>query len=284
MTNSLFYSDKTIITLVRFAYSGLTVRLTDAGEDLTTPLDGGQPYIADPALEIEYGARKGGSTDETTKITISRNLSVFADNISSGRAHAPVNVIIYEFSNAFESTKLKQGFAFPFVGRVVRARRNPGGVQSVVELECSPPKNRLQGRAGIQCNAECSNTFGRDLCGVDADSFNDSGTITGVYRNRVTIANLTPQPRRRWRRGYVSRNGLSIQIRDTNGTDTFDLAKVPPIEWRESALIGTASCIVRPGCDLLYTTCRDIWENEERFNGLGYSTPAYNPIIENPGY
>ena len=284
MTQSLYYSDKTLITLVKFSWGGQQVLLTDAGADINTPIGGGQPFIADPGLTIDYGTRKGGSEDGLTKISISRDLSNFPDNISSGRAHAPVEVIVYEFSSAQDNVELKQGWNFPFTGKVVRARRNPGGAQGLVELECSPWKNRLQGRAGIQCNAECANPFGGKLCGVPVDDHTEAGLITGVFRNRVTVSGLTSQPRRHWRRGYVTRNGLSIQIRDTDGQDTFNLAKIPPIEWRESSILGQASCVVRPGCDLLYGTCGDIWNNTSQFNGVGFASPLYNPVIENPGF
>lgn len=280
--SALTRTDKTSIYLVRFRWGSSELRLTDAGEDIYTALSS-DPFLADAALEIDLSPRSGGVGEQPCKIRISRKLAIFADAISSGRAFAPVSVKVYELVNSFEQEKFEQKLLYVFSGKVVLARRNPEGLRGLVELEAQSRKNLLDFPAGMQANAECGNTFGRGGCSIDLSALADAGTITAINRNIVTITGVeTEVDIRYWRRGFVERDGLRIQIKDWDRGTSFSLAKIPPVEWEDAVAGGGAAVTLYPGCDLLYKTCRDVWNNTKDFNGAGYATPPYNPVFENP--
>lgn len=277
-------SDKTSVHAVRFRWGSPTQQLllTDGGEDRYLAFSS-DPFLADAALELELGTRTGGLGEGTTKIRISRDISIFADQISSGRAFPKVTVEIWELVDGFDPEIFQQKTNRVFRGKLVRAIRNPAGFPGIVELEAQASKNSLDFAAGIQCNAECGNIHGKGGCTIDVASLGEAATVNSLNRNIVTITGLSAQSDGRyWRRGYVSRNGLDIQIREWDGDVTFDLAEIPPVEWEDAIALGGASCTVYPGCDLLYSTCLDVWNNTDQFNGIGAATPDYNPIFENP--
>ena len=54
----------------------------------------------------------------------------------------------------------------------------------------------------------------------------------------------------------------------------------PPSDW---ILAGAASILFVPGSHGTIEDARDVWDDEEHFNGFGFATPDWNPILENPG-
>lgn len=280
--NSLTRSDRTEYCLVKMTW-GTTGQLliTDAGEDVYTALSS-DPFVADPALEIEFPNHTGGSADSACKIRISKSIHPMAKAVSSGRAHADVAVSVYKFTVADADEPQTQSLNLHFKGTAVSARRNPNGARGLVELNFVSQKNYLNITTGMQGNAECSNTFGGYLCGINQAELGETVTVTSISRNLLSVTGLTPRALGYYRRGYVEREGVLIPIRTWDGISTFELSQYLPEDWNDFLTLGTLQVTLYPGCDLLYRTCRDVWSNQEHFNGLGYSTPAYNPIIENP--
>ena len=281
--NVLTRVDKVSAYYVRFRWGSTgKLLLTDVGEDDRTALDS-DPFLADPALEITLGARTGLLNESVTTIRFDLETSELGRSVSSGRAFPKVRVEIWEKVDGYDPQRFQQKFNRVFKGTAVKSRRNPEGYPGTVELDCHFSKNRLDFAAGMQCNAECANTFGKGGCSVNVASLADACTITSISRNIITVTGLTAQPDSRyWRRGYIERNGLEIQILEWDGSQTFDLAKVPPAEWFDAVLLGDAQATMYPGCDLLRSTCDDVWGNVQDFNGLGLTTPPYHPVIENP--
>jgi len=84
-----------------------------------------------------------------------------------------------------------------------------------------------------------------------------------------------------WRRGYILRDGLAIGIRDWSDADptVFYLTRGVPEDW---VLAGGDSVLLVPGCDGHIETCRDVFNQEETFMGMGYKMPDHHPNYETP--
>lgn len=79
----------------------------------------------------------------------------------------------------------------------------------------------------------------------------------------------------RFRRGYVELDGIRVMVRDQPALNVVQLNRVPPPEWVPGTKI-----TITPGSDKTIENCRAEWDNEERFGGLGYAIPRYNPMLE----
>jgi hypothetical protein len=100
--------------------------------------------------------------------------------------------------------------------------------------------------------------------------------MTVVDRRIGTITGLGTHSDKYWHRGYASRDGIDIGIRDwSSGTPTrFIFVREVPADW-----VGQ-SVVVTPGCDKTPGVCNARWSNLARFGGAGIAIPPYHPVFE----
>ena len=112
----------------------------------------------------------------------------------------------------------------------------------------------------------------------DLDLLEESGAVGSITGHEIVITGLQAHSDGWWNRGFVERDGLQILIREWVSGTTFTLAKIPPADWDGEDLV------VTPGCDKTATDCGSAkWKNQNRFGGIGYALPTYNPTFESPG-
>jgi uncharacterized phage protein (TIGR02218 family) len=199
----------------------------------------------------------------------------FLLSLVSGEPSVPIHAEIWVVwrtigEGVSESADL---FISPTDTRLVRAVRNADGRKGLVRLEFNTSKARLGMPLGISATPECSWALGDGNC--QATVTTENATITAISRSTITVADVgvTGKAAGYWRRGYVTRNGLSIGIRDwTVSTGNLKLVREPPAAWAGQAIV------VTPGCDKRPTTCDTRFSNLERFGGFGIAIPARNPV------
>lgn len=240
-----------------------------------TPADGS--FTFEPKLGVKIGDNVGTLESKVTQIDLPYG-DAFTTFVTAGDPLPPLSVTITErIEDPFglaDATVLTL-----FKGRIAKISRNPNGLSGAVRIECLDLKGLLAVPLGLPCTQQCVFTFGGVGCEIALTSLIKDGTCAAIGTNRhVTITGLPTAPDESyWRFGYVTRNGLSIVIRDwsksTDATD-FVLRDRPPSEW-----IGH-TVLVTPGCDKSYETCRDRWLNQGQFGGYGIGMPDYMPNIE----
>lgn len=273
MTKALDIPQKTGYLRVDFTYGNSAathMRYTDwLGE--TNP-----DYTHEPGLEVKLGDNTGTFEEKITQIALPYG-DAFTTLIASGDAVSPVFVRIDERHidplGAVSSDNLVL-----FKGRVSKVIRNYQGRMGAILLQALSVKSNLRVALGLIANVQCNWTFGSAPCGIDLGPLLQTGTCTtGTSDRHATITGLAAAPDATyWRRGYVTRDGLSLTIRDwsSSAPTSFTLSDRVPAEWIGQAVVLT------PGCDKTIEICRSRWNNETRFQGCGYGMPDYHPIIE----
>lgn len=109
-----------------------------------------------------------------------------------------------------------------------------------------------------------------DGCGVDPDSFKQSGTLSAVSGNTLTSATFGGESDGYWVGGKITVANVTRKILTHSGND---ITIWPAI----SGLVGTESFDIWPGCDHLYATCRDTFSNNANYRGQP-NIPDDNPF------
>lgn len=260
--------------LVLFRYGDPTsptqVRYTDLDQSFSG-------YAATPSMEVELPENTGHFDEKEVRIVLP--LDTFTDRISSGVPHSPTFVRIEEVTQGLNPGD-QNSQRTVFNGRIMRARRNYQGRSGSVGLFALSIKSRMDIPLGLPCNHHCAWNLFSLGCGLAKSSFITSGVITDIDGQVVTTAatQVVNKTGTYWRRGYIEKNGLRIMIRDWSDSDPTKLylSRRAPDEW-----LGDTLTFV-PGCDKTIEVCRARWNNEQRFMGIGYAIPPYNPIFESP--
>lgn len=280
MANAQSSPEKESFLLVLFRYGEVSSPSQARFTDLDLDFSG---FDSTPAMKVEVPDNVGNFPEKECRVILPLGeVGSFAERISSGVPHAATWVQIEEVTQGLlPGDQGSQRIIFN--GRVMRAKRNFQGRSNVVALLALPIKSRLNIPIGVPCNHHCAwNLFSRG-CGLSRDSFSETGEIDSSDGQEVvvTTAAVTGESGTYWRRGYMTKDGLTIPIRDWSDTDptVFQMARKVPDDW---LLAGSASITFTPGCDKLIETCRSRYNNEEHFYGLGYGIPPYHPIIESP--
>lgn len=246
--------------------------------DLT---DGSNTFTACPRLKFQPQPQQGSSGDDPWDFWLEKSLAPM-NTLARPYPHSPVSVLIQEMVPGNAST-----LRTLFKGRITRYSVNPDGKVLMVKCRASGPKSLFKLPLGFPATTTCGWIFGDDNCKYDVASVTKLGEITNLNQGGKStriLTDLTDSPvgvlaNERWRRGYVKYDGLSLMIRKSHQNGIFDLAQVPPPEW-ESTGSNTISFV--PGCDKRLTTCRNVWQNESEFGGIGIAIPNRNPILEDP--
>lgn len=237
------------------------LRVTDWTSTVTVA---GERFASIPELEPTIPANTAGLREDPFELRLP--LLPFTDRLTNGEPHSPVTVEVAEYVIGPRDS-LKPTI---FRGAVDGATRNPEGASGTVLLECVNVKNRLDVPLGIQANGQCSWIFGRSPCPVVVSAIEETRSVVTFVSALVTLDGLSAG--KRWRKGYLEREGLRIGIRDF-GSDQVALTEQPPRDW----LGKEVRCV--PGCDKTVETCR-AYGAEGRFGGFGYAMPDRHPIIE----
>jgi len=283
MTRALAKPEKESYLLVEFRHgedAGSSERYTDFQQDTIG-------FTSTPLMEVDIPDNTGTFDETETKIILP--IDAFTDRLSDGLPHSPTYVKIEERTQGFVSGD-EASVLILFRGQVKRVIRNYQGRTNMVAIFAVPAKSRLNVPLGLQCNHHCERRLFSPGCGLLQVSFDQPGEIASIDGKEVTIvANAAIESPtapggtndRFWERGYLEKDGLRIGIHIWTIADpkVFVLRKRPPADW---ILAGTGSVLFVPGCHGTIEDCRDVWDNEEHFLGLGYAMPDYSPNIENP--
>ena len=283
MTAATARPEKESYVLVACRYNGTYSRFTNWGSTIDPA---GANYVSVPAMSVHLPENVGTVDCQMAKIELPMNSDTegFLEPLTRGTPFAPVKVTIVEVNRGLEAGDTAENLTL-FQGWLRLTIRNPSNRRGFVAMEIQSPKANLQKPTGISCNHECENTLYEYPCakaggwGPSAASNKKLGTLTGISSKTVTISGaLTLTGGKSYYNGYIKRGGATIRIRawDSGALNTFHLTQQPPDEWLNEQVE------VFPGCDKSIAMCRDVWSNEESFNGVGYGIPAYDPNIELP--
>ena len=133
-------------------------------------------------------------------------------------------------------------------------------------------------RIGHQCNW----TWGSTACGVSKASYKETGTITSLSVNQVTVTTTASDADNYFSNGYIEvSDGLTFERRNiitsTNGTGTQILELDRPLRINGA----TDAISFWPGCDKLYTGGCTRYNNKDRFGNAPFM-PHGNLVYEQP--
>jgi len=286
MTTALGRPEKEGYLLVEFRYGDnfapTYARYTDWGQDTAG-------HTSTEGLEAEVPDNGGTLGEKEARVTLP--MDAFTTRASDGLPHSPIWLKVTEITaGLFPGDASHQ--LVTFNGRVERTIRNYEGANNSVAFFALPIKSKLDVPLGLQCNHTCILSLFRNGCGNKrAESshrvFGEIAAIDGQEITVVANAGLTAPSSpggnvdRYWERGFLQKDGLQIGVRIWSISDpsVFVLRRRPPSDW---LLAGVGSIRFVPGCHKTIEDCRDVWDNEENFSGLGYGMLAYNPLFENP--
>ncbi len=250
----------------------------------------------DPVMELDlrWPVRDGGLKPETVGLqvpTVTKgltDLSVFA-RLAGKESVEPVFITI-EAVYVDKSSDLVIETYVEFSGRLFKCVDNYQGKPGVALLEFNDKiKGELDVPMGFPVVHHCIWTLGDEKgspCALDISTFRETGTLitrdSGGFLVSVTGLTIPATPgggqgaSGYWHRGYFELGGLRLGIRDWDPTrpTIFKLSEPAPPSWESATITAT------PGCDKLIQTCRERWDREESFMGLGIAMVAYNPTIE----
>lgn len=227
-------------------------------------------FVARPELKIESVQASGVLDDADLILSLKIDPGSFEDRVSKGIERSRIFVTVWEQVAGSDGSPVQ--VLTLFRGRIFEAARNDGGRMGWVRFKARSLKQRLEIPLGIPATDQCPWQLGGRGCGVAITP--ESGTLTVVSGKTVTITGLAGHVNRYWNRGYISRLGHQIMIRDWLSGTSFELAAEPPADW-----VGQAVTVV-PGCDKSKDTCNTVWGNLANFGGIGLGIPIRHPSFE----
>lgn len=278
---------------------------------------GGETWLPEPAIDVDLPKQSGtlGEEECLIKLPAVNNLhpgvALVAQMFSRPRAAPPATVRVI---NLLETGPEDVTVVYLYDGVVTKSVANPLRQEGFVELSVSPEfLHQLEDATlGHRADASCNHVFGGAGCWhPDVDTFftaGDVGLATRVRKlhvlgtvfpseagaRQVTLSidpaqhpyasntAITARPEGWWKRGFLEKDGLRIQISDwrwnttlSTGTNVFILNRIPPEDWCSP----DTPLILHPGCQRTPAACAQRL-NSTLFGGYGHGIPAYNPTIE----
>lgn len=278
----------------------------------------GNVYIPEPAIDCKL-PKQGINLDEgPCTITLPLERAVhpgilnMAQIIAMPRSCPDLDVDVINLLRASQDEMVA---VYLYSGKMDKSRRNPSGKKSQVEIELLTElaKDLDNITLGRRCDPECDAIYGKALCGVDSSAyFSGSGpyfkqtknakvTVSfSSYRNsrEIVVALHLPshpgvsdqspllnQPINWWNRAILEADGVRIPVQEwrwdlsdpqnPTSTNIFILNRVPPLSWETPGKVFNLLL----DCDRTPQACADR-NNSDRFGGLGFGIPAYNPSLE----
>jgi hypothetical protein len=269
MSFSKSFKNSNILIEFKYGSTPTFVRVADSTSKITYGIG---IYEAIPTLAVRFAPITGLLNEKAIEITVPvDNLaSSFFQTVANGQPHPPVDIIIYERAEVDGTAQ----FITLFKGRMSRSTANYQGRPGIVMLEATNWKARLQVAMGIIATHHCPWTLGGAGCNLDLTPFVATATLVNISGKRVTLSGFPAKPDYYWNKGYLEFDDLRMMIRYWKQGNDFYLVRDPPSGWA-----GHSMKIV-PGDDKTIETCRNKYDNEDRFGGSGYGIPNYNPQYE----
>lgn len=275
----------------------------------------GKVWFPEPAIKVELPKQSGTLSQDPCEVTLPRlnsqhpGVMTLAALLSSPRTIPTMTIRVI---NLIESSTEELLPVYLYEGVANASFRNAQKQQGTVKMSFLPEHLLLleQSTLGRRADASCDFVYGGLGCFVDVQTFFEAtsywptqdrkirkahvtATVFNIQSKReLTVfldpvfhpgadqRTLTQQPKGWWVRGFFEKDGLRIGISDWKfndtagvGTNIFILNRIPPADWNGAQLV------LHPGCQRTPQACADR-NNSERFGGLGYGIPAYNPIME----
>lgn len=277
MTLSVLDTDSAVLQVMLVTFSwGTTPTVARYCRGNRPVVLGGETFLPEPLLGIDFSAFQGGTEDVPIFITMPGARAPYT-RLSMPFLHTKVMVRVEMASPGDPDSRYEV-----FTGRVSKVTVKPSGVPGLVKGKIVGVKARLNGTLGVVASTTCLNQFGdenQSFCGIVLDEIRVPGTITAVYDggvpNRITVSFPTAPDLAniRWNRGYAEVDGLRLMIRQSLLDGRFELKFIPPPYWAGSPVTLT------PGCDKNLATCR-YWQRESQFLAIGYAMSGRNPLFE----
>ncbi len=271
------------ITLLTFNYGASSVsRYCKYTKDITLT----DAFTSDPSIQLKWRKMHGGVKDTPLEITLSTKNEPML-TLATAVIHSPVVVTIEEADPSDAATR-----RVIYKGTVSEVKINPNKKAALITLTLETVKARLETKLGALALKECDHIFGSPDCGINIPNLHthpctidDVGVGGNASRLQLTLDTpISPSgdlDNQHFRRGYVEVDGLRILIRKLVSEDvadnqaTFDMVRIPPPSWDGGAATGT----VIKGCDKRRTTCKNTYNNERHFRGMGIRMPKKNPVF-----
>jgi len=229
---------------------------------------GGSNFSSVPEMSVDYGEQSGGTKDEPVKIILPSNI-VPVSTLAAGTLSSEVFVTVWDIVPGQEASAVVS-----FKGSIRKTISNYQKKPGINMAEIHGVKARLRVRLGIPANHLCAWSFGDGNCGVDTSAITETGTVASIDGRDISVTGLTTIEQGYWNRGFVTKSGLNILIREHVSGGSFRLIQPPPLSWLGQTVVLT------PGCDKAIETCRDRWNNEAQFCGTGIQIPDRHPLFE----
>ena len=214
-----------------------------------------------------------GSAMDTKECTI-ENLPIegeFLAQLSNNYPFSSISVTVKELDINID-TDVVEDVRTLFKGLVYQSA--PAPLKGHMNIVCRGWKYYTDITAGVPCTEQCAwSVLGGRGCGASVTF--EAHTVDSISGTDLTLASApTDTTPFLFNKGYVEFGGSRIKIKYHNTGDTFQLDTPPPSDW-----VGETVTIYS-GCDRQLSTCRDIYNNESQFLGLGIGMVDYNPFIE----
>jgi hypothetical protein len=278
----------------------------------------GETYMPEPTIEIDLPKQSGALGEEECPIRLPMvnnlhpGIAVLAQMLAQPRSAPPISVKV---TNLIESGPDNVIPVYLYDGVLIRSVANPRKQEGFVEAVITPEfLHQLEDATlGHRADPSCNHVFGGAGCWhPDVNTFfstPDVGFQTRVRKlhvlatvfpseagaRQVTLSidpsyhpapasslALTQRPEGWWKRAFLEKDGLRIQVSDWRwnttigtGTNIFILNRIPPADW----CVPDTQLILHPGCSRSPEACAQR-ANSTFFGGYGYGIPAYNPTIE----
>lgn len=276
MARAVDKPSKDTYLLIRFTYGDPGDPDYIAFTNWTSDIPGNPIYTSEPRLEVKIPENTGTFENKSLDVMMPLSVSWFNDLVN-GEPKAPVYIQAEEITKPIEGGDTSSRRIF-FKGQLMRTIQNYQGRSDRSIAKFMSIKSRLDIPLGIPANHHCAWTLFGNGCNKSKSGFSNVLTVDTIDGKVLTTTTSPSRTGKFFHRGYIEYEGLRIGIRDWNDTeaDTFYLVKPAPQSW-----IGK-TVQVWAGCDKTIATCRARFANEINFGGMGYTIPAYNPLIENP--
>lgn len=267
---------------------GGVVRYTDWPSPLTFSTTG-HVFAPVEAMKVTLGEAHGGAQDEpfTLRIPGAPGVADATGAITGGGVEPFVNALRYGEA-ACECT-VEEADPADATGatRLVLARgtlkeSRPVDRSALIDATFAGIRRRAEVALGLLIDSSCNSQFGDAACGRVLGDYSFPSKVTSIVGRTVKAAILATTPTvngktltSSWGRfGRAVRGGVSIPIADhAPGTDTVTLEYEPPPGWLDRFVIFAA------GCNKSIDACRNSFDNEASFTGLGVAIPPENPLL-----
>lgn len=245
--------------LFTFSIGGLTWCYTNQRQALTV---GGRNYVP-TAITFQEFHDSGTSDDRPVRLN-AEQIEPFATYLG----HDIPTEIILEIRRVWLADLNFTQYVFK--GSV----DNVSDADEGLTIECRTVLGKLDQKfPALIVGATCTLETYSPQCGMNRDDYLVAGQIVSIERNAVVVEELADKAAGWASHGYAEARGIKLGIEYHTGS-TMQMT-IPPTLWQVGDVIN-----IYAGDDHNYATCRDKFDNEINFLGIGLGMPNKNPIIQ----